>query len=95
MMHCGLGPGPSAVGGVFGLPSPDHDPKHDVLAALARWVEKGEAPETIIATRYRGDDPSKPIVAQRAWCPYPAVARFSGKGDHSDAANFVCAAPSE
>jgi hypothetical protein len=26
MMHCGLGPGPNAVGGVFGMPSPDHDP---------------------------------------------------------------------
>jgi hypothetical protein len=95
MMHCGLGPGPSAVGGVFGPPSPDHDPKHDVLAALARWVEKGEAPETVIATSYQDDDPTKPIVAQRPWCPYPAVARFSGKGEHSNAANFVCVAPSE
>jgi len=95
MMHCGLGPAPSAVGGVFGPPSPDHDAKHDVLAALARWVEKGEAPETIIATRYQDDDPMKPIVAQRPWCPYPAVARFSGKGEHSNAADFVCAAPSE
>jgi hypothetical protein len=95
MMHCGLGPGPSAVGGVSGQPSPDHDPKHDVLAALARWVEKGEAPETIIATRYQDDDPRKPIAAQRPWCPYPGVARFSGKGERGDAVNFVCAAPSE
>jgi hypothetical protein len=46
----------------------------------------------IIATRYQDDDPTKVIVAQRPWCPYPAVARFSGKGEHSDAANFVCAA---
>jgi len=81
MMHCRLGPGPSAVGGVFGPPSPDHDPKHDVLAALARWVEQGEPPETIIALR--------------PWRPCPAVARFSGKGEHRDAANFACAAPSE
>ena len=95
MMHCGLGPGPGAVGGVFGQPSPDHDPKHDVLAAVARWVEKGEAPETIIATRYQDNDPGKPIAAQRPWCPYPGVARFSGKGERGDAVNFVCAAPSE
>jgi feruloyl esterase len=95
VMHCGLGPGPSAVGGVFGPPSPDHDPKHDVLAAVAHWVEKGKAPETIIATRYQDDDPSKSIVAQRPWCPYPAVARFSSKGGHNDAANFICVAPSE
>ena len=95
MMHCGLGPAPSAVGGVFGLPSPDHDPKHDVLAALARWVEKGEAPETIIATRYKDDDPRKGVAAQRPWCVYPALARFSGKGEHGDAANFTCVAPKE
>lgn len=95
MMHCGLGPGPNAVGGVFGLPSPDHDPKHDVLAALAQWVEKGKAPETLIATRYKDDDPHKGVAAQRLWCVYPAVAHFSGKGEHSDAANFACAAPKE
>jgi Tannase and feruloyl esterase len=95
MMHCGLGPGPSAVGGVFGLPSPNHDPKHDVLAALAQWVEKGEAPETLIATRYKDDDPDKAVEAQRPWCAYPAVAHFSGTGAHNDAANFTCAAPKE
>ena len=95
MMHCGLGPGPSAVGGVFGLPSPDHDPKHDVLAALAQWVEKGEAPETLIATRYKDDDPDKGVAAQRPWCVYPAVAHFLGKGEHSAAANFTCTPPKE
>jgi feruloyl esterase len=95
MMHCGLGPGPGAVGGVFGQPSPGHDPEHDVLAALARWVEKGVSPESIIATRYKDDDPGKGVAAQRPWCAYPAVARFSGKGEHSDAANFTCVAPSE
>jgi len=72
-----------------------HDPKHDVLAALAKWVETGEPPETIIATRYKDDDPGKGVEAQRPWCVYPEVARFSGKGEHSDAANFSCAAPKE
>jgi feruloyl esterase len=95
MMHCGLGPGPSAVGGVFGLPSPNQDPKHDVLTALAQWVEKGEAPETLIATRYKDDDPDKAVEAQRPWCAYPAVAHFSGTGAHNDTANFTCAAPQE
>jgi Tannase and feruloyl esterase len=93
MMHCGTGPGPSAVGGVFGPPSPDHDPKHDVLSALAQWVENGKAPESIVATRYKDDDPSKGVAAQRPWCAYPAVASYSGKGEHSDAANFTCVAP--
>ncbi len=95
MDHCGGGPGPNAVGGVFGLPSPTHDPAHDVVAALAHWVEDGVAPEKIVATRYRADDPVKGIEAQRPWCPYPATARYSGQGDREDAASFVCTAPAK
>ena len=59
MQHCGLGLGPNAVGGVFGLPSPSRDPAHDVVAALAHWVEDGAAPDQIIATLYRDNDPTQ------------------------------------
>ncbi len=93
MQHCGMGPGPSAVGGVFGLPSPAHDATHDVVAALNHWVEDGVAPTHIVATRYHDDDPTKGIAAQRPWCPYPLVAHFTGKGKRSDAASYTCAAP--
>ena len=95
MQHCGLGLGPNAVGGVFGLPSPAHDPAHDVVDALAHWVEDGAAPDRIIATLYRDNDPSKGIVAQRPWCPHPAVARFSGQGSRTDAASYTCMAPAK
>jgi len=91
MDHCGGGVGPNAVGGVFGLPAPSHDPAHDVVAALAHWVEDGVAPGQIIATRYRDNDPTKGIEAQRPWCAYPATARFSGQGDRSAATSFDCA----
>jgi hypothetical protein len=50
---------------------------------LGRGGSKSEAPETIIATRYQDDDPTTVIVARRPRCPYPAVARFSGKGEYS------------
>ena len=90
MEHCGGGPGPNAIGGVFGLPPSDHDPSHDVVAALAHWVEDGVAPETIVATRYRDNDPAKGIEAQRPWCPWPAAARYGGHGDRADAANYAC-----
>jgi feruloyl esterase len=93
MQHCGLGLGPNAVGGVFGLPSPAHDPAHDVVAALAHWVEDGAAPDQIIATLYRDNDPSKGIVAQRPWCAHPAVARFSDQGSRTEAASYICTAP--
>ena len=41
--HCGSGggEGPDAVGSEHGLPAPEVDAEHDVLAALAQWVETG------------------------------------------------------
>lgn len=92
MQHCGGGEGPNAVGGVFGLPAPSHDPSHDVVAALAHWVEDGVAPSQIVATRYKDDDPAKGVEAQRPWCAYPAAARYTGQGSRSEAGSYACSA---
>jgi feruloyl esterase len=90
--HCGIGggEGPNGFGGGQGLPAPVVDAEHDVLAALAQWVETGAAPEKLIATKYQGDDPTKPVVMQRPACPYPKKARYTGSGDTNAAASFVC-----
>jgi feruloyl esterase len=90
--HCGLGggDGPDAVGSEHGLPAPEVDAEHDVLAAVAQWVETGTPPEKLIATKYQGDDPTKPVVMQRPICPYPKRARYAGSGDTNAAASFVC-----
>jgi hypothetical protein len=60
---------PDAVSGGHGLPAHSVDAERDVLAALAQWVETGTATEKLIATKYQGDDPTKPIVMQRPACP--------------------------
>jgi feruloyl esterase len=90
--HCGSGggEGPDAIGSEHGLPAPQVDADHDVLAALAQWVETGAAPEKLIATKYQNDDPTKPIVMQRPACPYPTKASYQGSGDTNAAASFVC-----
>jgi feruloyl esterase len=90
--HCGVGggEGPNGFGGGQGRPAPVVDADHDVLAALAQWVETGTAPEKLIATKYEGDDPTKPIVMQRPACPYPKKTRYAGSGDTNAAASFVC-----
>jgi feruloyl esterase len=93
MDHCGGGIGPNAIGGPYGLPAPVYDAAHDVTAALARWVEQGQAPERIVATHYRDNDPSRGITAQRPLCPYPAAARFNGPGDGRQAMTWACTAP--
>ena len=92
MDHCGGGVGPNAVGGVFGLPAPSYDPAHDVVAALAHSAEDGVAPGQIIATRYRDNDPTKGIEAQRPWCAYPAQDRATVA---QPPALFVRSRPSE
>jgi hypothetical protein len=80
MQHCGAGPGPNAFGG-------------PMMKALERWVEQGSAPERIIATRYKTNDPASGAARTRPLCPYPEVARYRGSGSIDDAANFVCRVP--
>ncbi|HLY18709.1 MAG TPA: tannase/feruloyl esterase family alpha/beta hydrolase [Bryobacteraceae bacterium] len=89
MQHCGGGSGPNSFG-QFSLGT--GDPDHDIDAALERWVEKGVAPERIIAARRKSDlDPKSEIVRTRPLCAYPLIAHYSGSGSTDDAANFTCA----
>ncbi len=60
----------------------------DGLGALVDWVEKGQAPQKIIATGttvYPGR--SRPL------CPYPQYAHYNGSGNPEDAASFSCRTP--
>jgi len=76
MGHCGGAAGPN---------------RFDAFSALEQWVEKGTAPEKIIASGIRGDDRTKSIT--RPLCPYPQVAKYKGAGDPNELASFVCAEP--
>jgi hypothetical protein len=89
MQHCGGGPGPNLFG-QFGA-APSDEPQRNVTVALERWVEKGEAPSAIVATKYVDDDPTKAVKATRPLCPYPQTATYDGQGNPSDAASFRCA----
>jgi len=74
MLHCAGGPGPNTF---------------DAHDALEAWVERGVAPESIIATRLTNgaSDRTRPL------CPYPKVATYKGSGDINRAASFSCAVP--
>jgi Tannase and feruloyl esterase len=61
----------------------------DWIAALAGWVENGKAPTRITARR---EDEGKTVMT-RPLCPHPQAARYTGRGDTNDAANFECALP--
>ncbi len=56
----------------------------DMLSASVDWVEKAQAPESVVATGRAFPGRSRPL------CAYPAHARYKGQGSVEDAANFVC-----
>ena len=74
MAHCSGGPGPNQV---------------DWLAAIEQWVERGVAPNRIVASR----SVQGVVERTRPLCAYPQMAQYSGKGSTDDAANFSCVAP--
>ncbi|HVK80583.1 MAG TPA: tannase/feruloyl esterase family alpha/beta hydrolase, partial [Verrucomicrobiae bacterium] len=82
--HCFGGPGPNSF---------------DMLSALDAWVDRGEAPTSIIASRYESeyatllDMPPGEPTRTRPLCPYPQTAHYNGSGSTDDAANFTCRAP--
>ena len=75
MNHCGGGEGPNTF---------------DKMGVLTDWVEKGKAPDSIVASHANSQgyvDRTRPL------CPYPQQAKYKGAGNINDAENFVCAAP--
>jgi Tannase and feruloyl esterase len=62
----------------------------DALSALEDWVEKGQAPDKLIAGRVTNGV----IERTRPVYPYPILARYSGKGDPMQADSFVPFDPS-
>ena len=80
MNHCSRGPATD---------------RFNMLAALERWVEQGQAPDKIIASV----NPADPDVRLRNWpakrtrplCPYPQQATLiAGAQDLESADSFVC-----
>ena len=91
MAHCYGGQGPVNFGGLDHAALPSIDADHDILEALDRWVEKGDAPKQVIATEFTDE---RKVRRQMPLCPYPQLAHFTG-GDVLRAENFECKAPAE
>ena len=91
MAHCYGGPGPNSFGN-GNNDGPVIDAKHDLLKALEAWVERGVAPDKIIATKYYEDTPAKGIASQRPLCLYPQISKYNGRGPTSDQSSFECVA---
>lgn len=94
--HClNSGPGPDNIGGE-NQAAVSVDPQHDLLSALENWVEKGVAPDKIIASRQTdrtNTNAASPVLMQRPICAYPAQAIYKGSGDTNVESSFTCQAP--
>jgi feruloyl esterase len=71
--HCQGGPGPD---------------RWERMAALERWVERGEKPTRIVASHQT----SGTVDRTRPLCPFGQVAKYNGSGSIDDEANFACVA---
>lgn len=65
----------------FGGPALDD---FDALTALTDWVEKGKAPERIVARGRAFPGRTRPL------CAFPLRPRYNGSGSTQDAASFTC-----
>ena len=72
VLHCAGGNGPSNV---------------SWLPTMVNWVEKGIAPEQVIATKQSS---TANAVLSRPLCAYPKRAVYTGSGSTDEASNFVC-----
>ncbi len=69
-LHCGGGPGAADV---------------DWLGVIADWVERGKAPDRLIASKREQGK----TVMSRPLFPYPQYAAYSGSGDPKSAESFA------
>ena len=78
---------------VFAVPGMQHcaggpaTDQFDAFSALVNWVEKGTAPDQIVATA----GAATPWPGRtRPLCAYPKIARYKGSGSLEDASSFEC-----
>lgn len=81
--------GPQAYARLYLIPGMTHcaggasTDQFDMLTAIQAWVEKGQAPERVVASGKAFPGVTRPL------CPYPKVARYDG-GDVNEQRSFSC-----
>jgi len=87
--YIGAAGGSLVTGATYSVPG-YMDAKHDIILAIMSWVEKGHAPDKIIATKFVNDTVSLGVQSQRPLCVYPSQASYGGLGNVNDADNWSC-----
>ncbi|KAJ3543787.1 hypothetical protein NM208_g3392 [Fusarium decemcellulare] len=89
MAHCSGGPGATFIGNqaksVASL-----DPKENVLMAIVKWVEEGDAPDAILGTAYVNGTKDAGVDFKRWHCRWPRRNAYKGSGDVNDENSWEC-----
>jgi feruloyl esterase len=81
--------GPQSWARLFLVPGMTHcgggqsTDQFDMLTAIQQWVEKGQAPDRVVASGKAFPGKTRPL------CPYPKVSRFDS-GNADDEKSFSC-----
>ena len=84
--HTVGGPGVQEVGAV-GVTAVPRDSEHDVICAMERWVEQGDAPERLLGTHFEFGSSGLVFGHARPAYVYPYVTKFMG-GDPKNPENY-------
>ncbi|KAJ3710156.1 ferulic acid esterase [Lentinula raphanica] len=67
------------------------DPDGNVLMAMIRWVEEGQAPETLRGRKYVNDSMSLGVQSSRRHCRYPLRNQYNGgSADGAQSEAWTC-----
>jgi feruloyl esterase len=83
-MRVFMAPGMGHCGGGTGFTT------FDTLSAVRAWVEAGDAPDQILASRAPPAAPAASEQDVRPLCAYPKSARYTGAGSAADPTSFKC-----
>lgn len=92
MGHCRRGPGgPWDVANKYtGRPIDLNTPENNILLAMVKWVEDGQAPDTLTGYGYGSSNTAGKIQVARMHCKYPARNIYVGPGNNTDKAAWKC-----
>lgn len=89
MAHCGVGGISGAGAWMFGQSGAASPATNNIVHNLVDWVENGDAPETLLGTKFWYDTPSMGIEFERAHCRFPYRTTYKS-GDSTKPESWGC-----
>ncbi|SGZ32619.1 BQ5605_C040g11895 [Microbotryum silenes-dioicae] len=97
MLHCSGGNGAFNIGQAGqrdislqgAAQSASFTAKDDTILALIAWVEKNQAPDSLVGVNYVNGDKRQGVAFERLMCPWPQLGYYRD-GDTTKASSFRC-----